>query len=153
MLSARRAIEPMTGPVIGLLFSALMLAGLSACDEPESTDTTQAIGSSPAQAGEIQREASTPSVVGGQSVTLTVTPSGIGGFYAVRDDLNTLGLVDHTADNYTEGVFIMLEEEPFSYTVTVSQCPASGHEIAITGEWWIDPGQPHAMDRTTLTCR
>ncbi|MCH8310976.1 MAG: hypothetical protein IIB17_10865, partial [Chloroflexi bacterium] len=124
---------------IGSMLVAVMLSGLSACDEQETANAPQAVQTSSGQAGTMEREASTLSVSAGQSITLTVTPSDVGGFYAVRDDLNTLELVDHTADNYAEGVFIMLEEEPFSYTVTVPQCPAPGHEFLIIGEWLTEP--------------
>ncbi|MDP6513344.1 MAG: hypothetical protein QF878_09190 [SAR202 cluster bacterium] len=142
----------LTSRVIGLLLAVMMLVGLMACDEQAPTNTPQANETSPTQNGAIQREASTRSVVAGQSITLTVTPSEVGGFYAVKDDLSALELAGHTADNYADGVFIMLTEEPFSYTVTVPQCPVSGGELLITGEWWTDPGQTHPMPETTLIC-
>lgn len=141
-----------TSGVIGILFAVVMLVGLSACDQRESTDLSQAGQTSPAQTGTMQREVSTLSVSAGESMTVTVTPSNVGGFYAVKDDLDILELVDHTADNYVEGSFIMMEDEPFSYTVEVPQCPAPGHEFSINGEWWTEPGQHHPMPETTLVC-
>lgn len=142
----------LTSRIIGVVFVVVMLSGLSACDEQEPADEPQASQTSPGQPGMMEREPSILPVAAGQSITLTVAPSNVGGFYAVREDLNTLELVDHTADNYADGVFIMMQEEPFSYTVTVPQCPAPGHEFLIIGEWWTEPGQPHPMPQTTLTC-
>ena len=138
--------------MIGVVLIAVMLVGLPACDDLKSTSEPEAGEIPPVQLGTIEREVSTLFVSVGQSVTLTVTPSDVGGFYAVRDDLNALELVSHTADNYSDGVFIMLEQKPFSYTVTVSQCLAPGHEFSIAGQWWTDPGQSHPMPETILSC-
>ena len=152
MSFTKRKTVRLTSRAIGLLLAVMMLIGLTACDEQTPTNTPQASETSPAQNGAIQREASTRSVAARQSITLTVTPSEVGGFYAVKDDLSALELVGHTADNYADGVFIMLAEEPFSYTVTIPQCPVSGGELLITGEWWTDPDQTHSMPETTLIC-
>lgn len=152
MPNADRSKTRLGRRVIGIVLVAVLLIGLSACEEQAPADAPQVVETSLGQTGAIEREASTLSVSAGQSVTLTVTPANVGGFYAVRDDLNSLVLADHTADNYAEGVFIMLEAKPFSYTVTIPPCPAPGHEFRIAGEWWTEPGQPHPMPETTLVC-
>ena len=89
----------------------------------------------------------------GAVVTLTATPTGIAGFYAVEEELGVLELVGHTADRLSGGAFVMLEGRSFTYQVKVPDGAQEGQQFVVTGQWWTDPTTKHVVgtSETTLT--
>ncbi len=88
----------------------------------------------------VRRSASATIVEAGDEVTITITPDGEMPFYAVREDLAGLELISHTADNFSEGAFVMISATPFEYVVRVPADADPGEQFPITGNWWEDPG-------------
>ena len=102
------------------------------------------------QAPQVTRTIDFSGVRSGQTLIVTITPSGFTGFYAVKEQLGELELVAHTADNYEEGTFIMLGPQTFTYEVRVPQAgPRVGAlraaAFAIKGQWWTDPGDKRGV--------
>ena len=97
------------------------------------------------QAPKVTRTVDFSGVRSGQTLIVTITPSGFTGFYAVKEQLGELELVAHTADNYEDGTFIMLGPQTFTYEVKVPQAALTVAALrvaasAINGQWWTDPG-------------
>lgn len=92
------------------------------------------------QAPQLMRSVAGAGVNPGQTITITITPSGFTGFYAVEEQLGGLELVVHTADNYEDGTFVMLGAQPLTYDVRVPETAKAEDQFSITGQWWTDPG-------------
>ena len=81
----------------------------------------------------------------GDVVTISVTPSEVAAFYAVKEDLGGLELLDSTADNLADGTFVMLEAEPFEYTLKVPLNSYRGQQYVVTGTWWTELSNPQPV--------
>ena len=92
------------------------------------------------------------SVCAGETVTVTINPTGISSFYAVQENFGALTLVPgtHTADSLVTGVFIQLTASTFTYQVLVPSNAVDGEEFIITGLIWDDPTNKKSSDTTTL---
>ena len=102
------------------------------------------------QAAQVTRTVVFSGVRSGQTLIVTITPSGFTGFYAVKEQLEELELVAHTADNYEDGTFIMLGPQTFTYEVRVPQASLRVASLrvaasAINGQWWTDPGDKRGV--------
>ncbi len=93
-----------------------------------------------ASAAQVVREPSTTEIPEGWTLTVSVTPSNVAGFYAVKESLGSLELLSHTADHFAVGTFVMLQAQPFTYVVDVPGSASVGDQFTITGEWWTEPG-------------
>ena len=123
------------------VFCAFVLFSLTLMPFIGSAETT----------GQVTRNVVSTDVCPDEVVTVTITPSGIPGFYAVQEDIGDLSLVDHTADNLAEGVFIMLQANPFTYQVQVPSTATEGQQFPISGLFWDDPEDKRQTGTTTLT--
>lgn len=85
------------------------------------------------------RSLSASSVGPGETVTVTITPDEIDLFYAVKEELGDLQLIDHTADGFEADTFIRLSATPFTYTVRVPLTANDGEQLPISGQLWEDP--------------
>ena len=101
--------------------------------------------------GQITREVDIPDVCPSDIVTVTITPTGMLGFYAIQENLGTLTLIDHTADQYEEGVFLLLAARPFTYRVQVPSIATEGQLFVVSGLFWDDPAAKKQIGSTTLT--
>ncbi len=75
----------------------------------------------------------------GEEVTVTLSPANISLFYAVQEGIGDLELVSNTADNFVDGIFIVLGSESFEYVVRVPATAQEGDTFPISGEFWEDP--------------
>ncbi len=105
------------------------IVGAGACssssDESEVASLTRILSGSSGQPG--------------AQITITVQPTGIGGFFAVDEDIGELELVSHSADSLRDGVFVQLEERSFDYTVRIPATAGPGAIFIISGQYWADP--------------
>ncbi len=101
----------------------------------------------------VERTLDATNAAPGGTVTVTLTPSNVELFYAVREDLGDLELVSHTADGFDNGAFVMLTPDPFEYTVRVPVGTPTGTELPISGMFWEDPGQERPVDPSVSTIR
>jgi hypothetical protein len=101
----------------------------------------------------VSQSVTTTAVQPGEIVTVSVAPHDIAHFYAVSVDLGGLAIVDHTADGYVSGVFILLEAKPFTYKVKIPQCASVGQTFPLTAKWWVDPDDKRDINagQTNLT--
>ncbi len=88
----------------------------------------------------IQRTLSSSTASPGDEITVTIEPTEIALFYAVREDIGQLELVSNTADNFEQDAFVMLGPDPFQYTVQVPATAQNGDTFPISGVFWEDPG-------------
>ena len=101
--------------------------------------------------GHVTREVDNPGVCPSDIVTVTITPTGVLGFYAIQENLGTLKLIDHTADQHQEGIFVLLTPRPFTYRVQVPSTATEGQLFAVSGMFWDDPADKKEIGSTTLT--
>ena len=101
--------------------------------------------------GQVTRGVDNPDVCSSDIVTVTITPTGVLGFYAIQENLGTLTLIDHTADQYEEGVFLLLAAKQFTYRVQVPSTASEGQLFVISGLFWNDPADKKVIGSTTLT--
>ena len=101
--------------------------------------------------GQVTREVDLPDVCPSDIVTVTITPTGVQGFYAVQEDLGALTLIDHAADQYEAGVFLLLAAKSFTYRVQVPTFANEGQAFVVSGVFWDDPADKKDIGRTTLT--
>ncbi len=104
-------------------------------------------------ASSVERTLSATNVPAGGTVTVTLTPTNVDLFYAVREHLVDLELISHTADGFDDGAFVMLTPDPFEYTVRVPFGTPTGAELLISGRFWEDPGQERPVDPAVSTIR
>ena len=102
--------------------------------------------------GQVTREVDIPeNLCRSDIVTVTITPTGVLGFYAIQEKLGTLTLIDHTADLYDDGVFLLLAARPFTYRVRVPSTATEGQVFVVSGLFWDDPAAKKQIGSTTLT--
>jgi hypothetical protein len=82
----------------------------------------------------------------GEVVIVSIVPHGLDDFYAVSVDLGGLTVVGHTADNYQNGVFTMVEADPFTYSVRTPECTPVGQTYVMTSQWWTDVADKRDMN-------
>lgn len=129
-----------------LVLLVTLLASISLLvqwDSSRSIDA-QAVGS-------ITRAPASETASAGDLLTITLSPFAVSNFYAVREDLDGLSVVSHTADAFENGVFVSVSNEPFSYTVEVPSTATPGQQFTISGDFWEDPGVEFAVDPTQTT--
>ncbi len=103
--------------------------------------------------GTVARNVSSLTPEPGDVVTITLTPSGFEGFYAVSENIGNLEYdSEHTADNKEQDdmTFIMLEASEFSYEVRVPRDAEPGDEFTINGQFWTDPDDKKDVGETIL---
>jgi hypothetical protein len=88
-------------------------------------------------------------VTPGEAVTVTLSPENINGFYAVYEALGPLDLISHTADNFVNGTFIMLQANPFTYEIRVPTNATPGADLDISGQWWTNPAEKFEVEPST----
>ena len=108
---------------------------------PATTEIT--VISATTTPGEVHRSPGSKIVGPGESVTIEISPHEVDGFFAVKEAFGSLELVGHTADNFADGTFIMLQAKPFTYQVRMPTNATSGIEFIISGQWWTDPTDKH----------
>ena len=101
--------------------------------------------------GHVTRDVDKLDVCSSDIVTVTITPTGVLGFYAIQENLGALTLIDHTADQYQEGIFVLLTARPFTYLVQIPSNATEGQKFVITGLFWDDPADKKEIGTTTLT--
>ena len=103
--------------------------------------------------GTFMREVSNSNPDPGEVVTVAIKSPEIGGFYAVKEDIDGLVYMgEHTADSKEpeEMIFIMLQAKGFNYTVKVPEAAKPGDEFVITGKFWNDPAAKKEIGKTVL---
>ena len=88
----------------------------------------------------------------GDTITIQITPSGLGGFYAIQEEWDGLIFAgSHTADNYVApNTFVMITESPFTYELQVPPSANTGDEFTIQGLFWTDPNVKMQSDILTV---
>jgi hypothetical protein len=82
----------------------------------------------------------------GEVVIVSIVPHGLDDSYVVSVDLGGLTIAGHTADNYQNGVFTMVEADPFTYSVQTPECAPVGETYVMTSQWWTDIADKRDMN-------
>jgi len=99
----------------------------------------------------VTRTPSSPTAAAGANLTITITPAGFGGFYAVDENFGALTLISNTADNLADDKFIQLQGSAFEYIVKVPESAKSCDTFDITGLWWEKPTDKLPLSPATST--
>lgn len=87
----------------------------------------------------------------GDALLVTITPSRLGGPYAVAENFGGLEFEqEHSADDYSADTFILLTPREFSYIVHIPQAAKVGQHFEITGQYWTDPRSKQSMPVTVM---
>lgn len=88
----------------------------------------------------------------GEIVEVTLDPVGFSGFLAVKESFGGLEFAgEHTADDYVDGVFILLEPRRFEYVLHVPDSADPGDKFLLEGQWWTDPSAMKNIPSSTIT--
>jgi len=87
-----------------------------------------------------------------EEVEVTVTPSGISGFYAVKPDFGGLEFTgEHTGENFANETFVMMEAEAFTFKVNIPDDSEPGDTFTIGGLYWDDPEKKKSISSEEVT--
>ena len=126
-------------------FTVILSNAVGAGIDPVAGSAVVTIRDDDGQVVEVVRTLDRLDVPPGGTLTVTLTPNNLGGFYAVKEEFDGLELVSHTADNYVSGVFVVIQARSFSYVLKVPADAPTRRQYPITGEWWTDPADKHAV--------